>query len=144
MTDIYLVGLDGSAEGLRAADFAADRALQSGAQLVLAYVIEWSPYSFHSAEELATRHQRRDAEIERARTEVLGPIRDRMTARGLVVSAEVRHGHPAKTIAELASETRANQMFIGRKGSTGLGSMLFGSVAATLVQIAPVPVTVVP
>lgn len=144
MDDIYLIGIDGSNEGQRAADFAAARALQCGARLVLAYVIEWSPYSFHSAEELATRHQRRETEIERAKTEVLEPIRDRLMASGLHVSAEVRHGHPAKTMVELAHETGARQIFIGRKGSTGLGSMLFGSVAGTLVQIAPVPVTVVP
>jgi nucleotide-binding universal stress UspA family protein len=33
---------------------------------------------------------------------------------------------------------------VGRRGQSTIATLLFGSVAGTLVQIAPVPVTVVP
>jgi nucleotide-binding universal stress UspA family protein len=44
----------------------------------------------------------------------------------------------------LAVETGAVQIFIGRRGLSRLEVLLFGSVAGTLVQMSPVPVTVVP
>ena len=56
----------------------------------------------------------------------------------------VRHGHAAEVLAGLAQELGASQVFVGRRGQSSITSLLFGSVAGTLVQIAPVPVTVVP
>lgn len=35
-------------------------------------------------------------------------------------------------------------IFIGRMGDSGFASRIFGSVAATLAQVAPVPVVIVP
>jgi nucleotide-binding universal stress UspA family protein len=143
MTDSMLVGVDGSEASRRAADFAAARARASGARLFVAYVIEWSPYSFNTPEENEQRHKRREEEIARAQAH-LAPLLSDLRAAGLEVEGVVRHGHAAETLSVLAGEYGVVQIFIGRRGVSRIAAMLFGSVAGSLVQISPVPVTVVP
>lgn len=143
MTDTMLVGVDGSESSRRAADFAALRAKASGARLVVAYVIEWSPYTFNTPEENEQRHKRREEEIARAQAH-LAPLLKELKAAGVEVEGVVRHGHAADTLSALAREHGAAQIFIGRRGVSSIAAMLFGSVAGSLVQISPVPVTVVP
>jgi nucleotide-binding universal stress UspA family protein len=63
---------------------------------------------------------------------------------GLEVEGVVRHGHAAEVLAGLAKEFGTSQIVVGRRGQSTIATLLFGSVAGTLVQIAPVPVTVVP
>ncbi|MDH3579043.1 MAG: universal stress protein [Hyphomicrobiales bacterium] len=144
MSNTFLVAVDGSEGSLRAAEFAAERALAGKTKLVLAYVIEWSPYSFHTPDELAERHKRREEEIERAQSTVLDPVAKLVTDKGCEVETVVRHGHPAQTLAELADGHDSAQIFIGRKGESRVATLLFGSVVGSLVQTSPVPVTVVP
>ena len=144
MPDTLLVGVDGSDGGARAVDFAAERAKDSNARLVVAYVIEWSPYSFNTPEENEQRHKRREEEISRAETEVLQPVIASLKKAGVDAESVVRHGHAADVLSQLAQEHGAGQIFIGRRGISKLKAMLFGSVAGSLVQISPVPVTVIP
>ena len=144
MAETLLVGVDGSDGGVRAAEFAAKRAKDGGARLVVAYVIEWSPYSFNTPEENEQRHKRREEEISRAESEVLGPILASLTQGGTDAEGVVRHGHAAEVLSALAGERKASQIFIGRRGLSKLQALLFGSVAGSLVQISPVPVTVIP
>jgi nucleotide-binding universal stress UspA family protein len=144
MSDIMLVGIDGSECCQRAAQFAATAARASDARLTVVYVIEWSPYSFNTPEENAERHKRREEEIERARKQVLEPTLAMLADTGVSIDGAVRHGHAAEILAKLAAEPGVRQLFIGRRGHSGLKSLLFGSVASKLVQISPIPVTVVP
>jgi len=144
MTNTLLVGIDGSEGGRRAVDFATARAKVASARVIVAYVIEWSQYSFNTPEENEKRHKRREEEIERAQAQVLDPIVASLKSSGIVVESIVRHGHPAQVLCGLAEETGAVQIFIGRRGLSKLEVLLFGSVAGTLVQMSPVPVTVVP
>ena len=44
----------------------------------------------------------------------------------------------------MAKAEGAAQIFIGRTGSSSLMDRIFGSVAGSLAQIAPVPCTIVP
>lgn len=144
MSQCLLVGVDGSACCQRAIDFASDRAKASGARLVVAFVIEWSPYTFNTPEENEVRHKRREEEIERARAQVLDPLIARLKASGIDAEGVIRHGHAAEVLVSLAGEYNAIQIFIGRRGHSKMRALLFGSVAGSLVQISPVPVTVVP
>ena len=144
MTNTLLVGIDGSDGGRRAADFAATRAKAAGARVIVAYVIEWSQYSFNTPEENEMRHKRREEEIGRAQAQVLDPVVAALKSSGIEAESIVRHGHPAQGLCSLAVETGAVQIFIGRRCLSRLEVLLFGSVAGTLVQMSPVPVTVVP
>jgi nucleotide-binding universal stress UspA family protein len=47
-------------------------------------------------------------------------------------------------LCDLAGDLGAAQIFIGRRGVSKIAALLFGSVAASLVQVSQVPVTVVP
>lgn len=144
MKDLYLFAYDGSAASVRALKFGTGRARAAGADVMLAHVLEWSPYSFLTAEELAERHKRREAEVARAETIILEPVRKQLSDAGLPVRTVIRYGHVAETLAEIAREIQATQIFVGRTGESKLAARLFGSVAGTLAQIAPVPCTIVP
>ncbi len=144
MSDIYLVGYDGSDAAHRALDFAISNSTNSGAPIILTHVLEWSPYKFLTPMELEERHKRRREELQRADEVIIQPVLTRLKEAGIEASAVVRYGHIAELIAAIAEETHASQIFIGRDGENGLSARVFGSVAGTLVQIAPVPCTIVP
>jgi len=144
MSKKILVALDGSEGGKRALSAAVDYAKLTDSDLVLTYVIDWSPYSFHTPEELEERHQRRESEIQRANDSVLRPEVEALKSSGLKVESVVRHGKIAETLHELIDECGISQIFIGRLGESRMHTMIFGSVTAALVQTSSVPVTVVP
>ena len=144
MTRKIVVAFDGSEAGQRALAHAAEMAGQGQARLIVAHVLEWSPYSFLTAEELAERHKRREQELTRAREAVVAPVLKDLAEKGIEAEAEIRYGHVAETLADIAKESGADSMIVGRTGATGMAARLFGSVMLTLAQIAPVPLTIVP
>ncbi len=144
MTNTFLLAVDGSPGSERARDYAKTQALAGNAMIKLAYVIEWSPYTFNTPEENAERHKRREEEVDRAQTSVVEPFAQALRDAGVSVETIVRHGNPSETIIELARDHNADQIIIGRRGETPLKSLIFGSVAANLVQASTIPVTVVP
>ncbi len=144
MTNSVLVAVDGSDGGARALDYARERAKLGGAKLIVTYVIEWSPYSFNTPEENAQRHKRREEEIERATSGVVDPAVAKLAEDGIAYETVVRHGPPAETLIKLAQKYGVQQIVIGRRGQSGIKSLLFGSVAGNLVPTSPVPVVVVP
>ena len=145
MSNTLLVGVDGSDGSRRAAEFAVARArLTPGARVVMACVIEWSPYTIYTHEELEARHKEREAEIERAHTRVLDPLLGSLRCDGVEVETLVRHGHASRVLIDLSEELGACQIFVGRLGQSTLMERLFGSTVTNLVQVSPVPVTVVP
>jgi len=144
MSNKILVPLDGSDGSKRALSAAVAHAKLTSSDLVLAYVIDWSPYSFHTPQELEERHQRRESEIQRANDSILTPEIAALKADGLNVETVVHHGKIAETLLELGKQYGATQIYIGRRGESRMRTMIFGSVSAALVQTATVPVTVVP
>jgi nucleotide-binding universal stress UspA family protein len=144
MSSVLMVGVDGSDCGERAVEFAARRAKNSGARLFITYIIEWSPFTFSTAMENAERHQRREEEIQRAHSEIVDPIVDRLKTEGLDVEGLVRHGHVADTLNSLAKSKGVVNIILGRQGTSKLKAHVFGSVGSRLVQSAECAVTVVP
>ena len=144
MSKVLLVGVDCSGCSNRALEYAAKRAEQSKSQLIVAHVIEWSPFSFSTPQENEVRHKRREDELERAHTEIVDPVVSDLRKQGLYARGVIRHGHPAETLNALAQEFGATNVIIGKTGSSRIKTQLFGSVANTLVQISELPVTVVP
>jgi nucleotide-binding universal stress UspA family protein len=144
MSAKYVVACDGSKASGRALKFAIEQAKSCGASLLLVHVLEWSPYSFLTPEELEDRHKRRNEELERAKTALIDPLVESTMAEGVEASAVIRYGHVTETIAEIAEQEGASQIFIGRTGHSNLVKIVFGSVASAMAQIAPVPCTIVP
>lgn len=140
-----VVGLDGSAAGARALEHAKSLARLIGdCELVLAFIIEWTPYSFHTPQELEERHKRREQEIDQARDHVLVPAAAAAEAEGFKIAMEVRHGDAAVLLDVIATENGATQIVIGRTGERGLRERLFGGVSGRLVATSSVPVTIIP
>ncbi len=144
MSRKIVVGYDGSEASQRALDFAITRASAQGDSIIVAHVLEWSPYSFLTPSELEERHKRRQEELERAEAAIIAPVLKKVEAAGVPVKSVIRYGHIAETLCKIAEEEGAALIFIGRMGRSGLSSRLFGSVAGTLAQISPIPVTIVP
>ncbi len=143
MSDQFIVGYDGTAQADRAVAFAAGRAQRMDAAVHLVQVIEWSPYSFHTPEELEERHKRREEELERAKATVQPKVEE-LKKKGIEATCEVRHGNAGDILCSIAKEAGATQIVIGRTGDSALAQRLLGGLAVTLVQVAPVPVTIVP
>ncbi|SNT68841.1 universal stress protein [Paracoccus seriniphilus] len=144
MSRKIVVGFDGSEASRRALDFAVSRAKLQGDSILIVHILEWSPYSFLTPNEIEERHRRRKEELERAENAIITPVLKEIEAQGVQVSAVMKYGHIADTICKIAKTEDAALIIIGRMGNSGLSTRIFGSVAGTLAQIAPVPVTIVP
>lgn len=144
MSSVFVIGLDGESSGERALAFGKRMArLIEGSEIVVTYVIEWSPFSFQTAEENAARHKRREEEIAQAQERVVDPAVAALQAEGLNARGVVRHGDVANTLNSIAVEENADQIIIARSGEDGFASRLFGGSTAKLVMSASVPVTVI-
>ncbi|MEP4197299.1 MAG: universal stress protein [Aliishimia sp.] len=144
MTVKIVIGLDGTDTGERAVTFAKDLASRiEGCELIAVYIIEWSPFTFQTAEENAERHKRREEEIELATSRVVQPAVDALKAAGFAASGIVRHGDVAETLNELTVQNGGSQIIVGRASAGGFSKRIFGSSTQNLVMHADVPVTVV-
>ncbi len=144
MTTTLVVGLDGEGSGDRAVAYAKRMAgLIGDCTLLVAYVIEWSPYSFQTPEENAQRHKRREEEIAHALDRIVNPAVEALTKDGFKAKGIVRHGHVADTLNAISVEVSADQIIVSRSSEDGLVKRIFGSSTANLVMHAEVPVTVV-
>ena len=144
MSKPWVVAYDDSPASHRALDHAMEAARQTGACLVIAHVLEWSPYSFLTPQEIEERHKRRTEEVARATSAVTDPVVARVTKAGIECRAVIRYGNVAETLCDIAEAEGAVQMVVGRTGHTGMAARVFGSVASSLALAAPVPCTIVP
>lgn len=144
MTKKLLVGLDGHGSGNRALAYAERLAgLIGNCEILVAYIVEWSPYSFQTPEENAERHKRREEEIAKATERVIDPAVTKLKADGFTASGVVRHGDVAEALNAICEESGADQIVVGRSSEGGFATRIFGSATSNLVMSASVPVTVV-
>jgi len=144
MTDTLLIGCDGSDSAKRALELAATQAKVSHAKVIVAHIIEWSPYTFLTQEEIAERHKRRQEEMTRAEAHITAPIVATLTQQGIQAEGIIQYGNIAKSLCAISKDKQVKQIFIGRTGEDSISDRLFGTVSNTLAQVSPVPVTVVP
>jgi nucleotide-binding universal stress UspA family protein len=142
--EVVVVGVDGSEAGERAAHFAGRHAREGGATLIVAYVVPWSQYAVQTAEENERRPVTKERETREAHATIVDPLVEALVADGVKAEGVVRHGHPAQTLCDLAQERGASHLLVGRIGQSRVRTLLFGSTPGNLIQIATVPVTVVP
>jgi nucleotide-binding universal stress UspA family protein len=140
----YVVACDGSDASKRALNLAVGLAESNGASLIVAHVLEWSPYSFLTPTEIEERHKRRGEELARARAALIDPLLESIKNKNIEVEGVIKYGHVAETLAGICKSSNAAQLFIGRTGENTLAARVFGSVAGTLAQITTVPCTIVP
>ncbi len=139
----FLLPVDGSEGSKRALAFAMDRAKANSAQLIAIHVIEWSPYSFYTPDELSERETKREGEIKKATDQFLSPVATECEQAGVECIMLIKHGNSVDVINKTVSEYNVLQVFMGRRGASA-HHILFGSLASKLVQTCAVPVTIVP
>jgi nucleotide-binding universal stress UspA family protein len=133
-----LVALDGSISSEAVLRFLLEIAGPLDMTMVLLRVVEPIPPSVVEGsrhvelEDIEAR--RRDA------AEYLAPIAATLRARGVDARCEVRRGRPAEEILDAARRHEADLIAMATHGRTGLGRLLFGSVAEAVLRHAPVPV----
>lgn len=144
MTSKLVIGLDGHGSGERALNFAQKLAgLIGDCELLVVYVVEWSPFSFQTPQENEERHKRREEEISTAMERVVTPALEKLEKAGLTAKGIVRHGDVADTIISIAKDESADQIIVCRASEGGIAKRIFGSATSNLVMGASVPVTVV-
>ena len=144
MTNKIVIGLDGTDTGERALAFAKDLASKMDTcELLAIYVIEWSPFTFQTAEENEKRHARREEEIALATSRIVDPAVKALTDAGFKATGMVRHGDVAETLNRLCGKHGGTQIVVGRASNSGFSKRIFGSSTQNLVMHADVPVTVV-
>jgi len=135
-----LVAVDGSQSSQRAVEFAASLAAATDASLALLHVLSPEEHSLAGAsalsqEDLSKRTQQAAAPILDAARNIAG--------EHLVVTTDVRRGHPADEIVAYAAQITADLIVMGSRGLSDLQSLLLGSVSSSVVQHAPCSVTIV-
>ena len=141
--ELYVVAYEGDDPSVL--DFAIQRASRNGAALHLVHILEWSPYSFLTPEELEERHKRRKEELSRAEEALMKPAVAKATSAGIgEVTSELRYGSVPELLSAIATEKGATFLYVGRAGGSSIAARVFGSVPIALTQIATVPVVIVP
>jgi nucleotide-binding universal stress UspA family protein len=137
----FLIPFDGSEQAERAVRHVIRLANCPEAPRVLLLnvresVDSWEVRSFMNEDEIG-RLQQSEGEAD------LRGARDLLQAAGVDYEWHVVAGPIAQTIADFAAERGCDQIFMGTHGRGGLVGMLLGSVAAKVIQLAQMPVTVV-
>jgi nucleotide-binding universal stress UspA family protein len=72
--------------------------------------------------------------------EYLTTLAEQLRGGGLVVETAVGRGEPAETILGFAGQFQVDVLVMATHGRSGLGRMLYGSVAGSVLERTPVPV----
>ncbi|HET7340960.1 MAG TPA: universal stress protein [Methylomirabilota bacterium] len=133
-----LVALDGSLSSEAVLRFVLEIAGPLDMTILLVRVVEpIPPIASDDARHVVIENvdaRRRDAE------EYLAPISAALRAQGVDTAWEVRRGRPDEEILAAAAESGVDLIAMATHGRTGLGRLLFGSVAESVLRHAPVPV----
>lgn len=144
MTTKLVIGLDGASSGGRALGYAKRQAKLIGdCEILVVYIVEWSPFTFQTPEENEMRHKRRLEEIKTATDRVVDPAVKSLQDDGFKASGVVHHGDVAEKLNAIAVEHGADQIIVGRSSEGGFAKRIFGSSTGNLVMNASVPVTVI-
>lgn len=143
-SETYVVAYECDDDSGTVLEYAIASAKKTGASLHIVHILEWSPYTFLTPQELEERHMRRKEELERAKSALLDPAIGKAKAAGVSCDGEIRYGSVVELIVQVTKDVDASMIFVGRSGSNALSARVFGSVPIGLAQIAPVPTVIVP
>jgi nucleotide-binding universal stress UspA family protein len=132
-----LVALDGSTAGEAVLRFLMEIAGPLNMTVMLLHVLEPIPPPVADGTVVVVddiEGRRLEAE------EYLAPISAALRSQGVDTSWATRRGRPADEILAAAQESGADIIAMATHGRTGVGRLLFGSVAEAVLRRAPVPV----
>ena len=134
-----IVGVDGSAESDRAADFAARLAIQLEARLVAVHAVGLLDVWPEHPEE--PDHRNSHAHV----TELMeGPWTDTIRRLGIQPTISLIDGSPAHVLLELAEEIDADLIVVGSRGAGEAELFALGDTSTRLAHQSARPVLIVP
>jgi len=134
-----IVCLDGSLPSLRALERALDTAGCGETDILAVTAVEALSFFDCDAKdcEAAFTHVLREPK------KILAKAEEYARERGVAIRTLAAPGRPAETVARIAREEGADEIYIGSRGKDEVEHLLLGSVSTRLVQIAPCTVIVV-
>ena len=134
-----IVCLDGSQPSFRALERALDEAGCGATDILAVTVVEALTFFDCDVKDCDTAF----AAILREPKKILDEAEEIARARGVAIRTRYEPGRPAETVARIAREEEADEIYIGSRGKDDVENLLMGSVSMRLVQIAPCTVVVV-
>lgn len=141
---LYLVAVDGSEWGQRAADRAIHLAEKTHAKVKLVTVVDWSYLQPVIIEGVTPPVFDKETEEKNIFGRVLTPLVEKHSISEVNITAELIWGDPVVVIKEQVKKTHAVMLFVGRQGRSRVVDMLLGSVANKLAHSVGVPIVLVP
>jgi nucleotide-binding universal stress UspA family protein len=135
-----LLAVDGSDCALRAAKFVAQLLAQRQAQVELVNV--QPPIAYGDLLSAATRERAEGLIAQRGRR-AAGEALDLVARAGIASRLQVLSGDAAPVIVSAARELGCDLIVMGTRGLGAVAGLALGSVAARVIHLAEVPVTVV-
>ena len=133
-----LVPFDGSANSVHALKLAGRRQLASkDVHILVLNVQPPMPPSRYVTRRMIADHHARMSEI------ALDPARAVIERMELRADCYSRVGDIAKTVVDFARETGCKEIIMGTRGLGRISGLMLGSVAMKVVQLSPMPVTLV-
>ena len=133
-----MVPVDGSSHALRAAEYAADLAQFTAAEILLVHCHKSLPK--YIGEPYLQQAINR---VNETAHELMQSCRQLLSERELSVSELVLEGRPAEMICRSAAIERCDLIVMGSRGCTNLQGLLLGSVTHRVLHATPCPVLVV-
>jgi nucleotide-binding universal stress UspA family protein len=133
-----VVPLDGSELSAAILPFVTRIAGPLDMEVVLLRVVEpISPRVIESSRHIEVEDV--EARLAEART-YLRPVMQELAGEGVRALMQVRHGDPVTEIVDCAKTVQADLIAMNTHGRSGLGRLLFGSVAEAVLRKAEIPV----
>ncbi len=137
-----LVPVDDSECALRAVEFAG-RKLRPGGETAQIHLLTVHPPIPYPRAVAVIGHERAQEYYEEEGRAALKAAQASLNRDGIAYTARIRVGDPGPTIVDYAAEIGADLIVMGTHGRSALGSLVMGSVAMKVVQLAKAPVVLV-
>lgn len=133
-----VVGIDGSADSVKALRWAAEHARAHTAPLVALAAFDvpriYGPMAMTGWENPSA--------VKKAARSMLADTVEKALGEGATVEQRVQRGHPAEVL--VVASKAAQHLVVGSRGHGGFAGMLLGSVSQHVIAHAQCPVTVMP
>lgn len=143
MSRQVLVPVDGSEESDAAVAFAREHLSPDRVVLVHAvdpvHMMGYGDGGYFDFESYRMEGERRRDKGE----QLLERYRQDLESAGVEVETVLKVGHPEREIVEVITDREVDHVVMGSRGRSGVGRVLFGSVAEAVTRRSPVPVTIV-
>lgn len=143
MSQHVLVAVDGSSEAEKALEYVLNELPEP--ELTLIHVVNpISSFGYGGDDYFdAEGYQEQVDQQHKRGEELLETCRETAAKRGIEAETVLKTGRPAREILEAAEASDVDHIVMGSRGRSGVGRVLFGSVAETVTRRASVPVTII-